>query len=175
MRECCNDKNDLIEEEFKATLLSCVEDSIRGILEEDGTLSNGVASDIRQLVELAKDIEFDDNKSFFSKVAAVTEGRCNSKFMDNLLDKLSTKGAANGLNTEEITERLINVLGSKGPLQEAFKEMVANNPDFADQVLMNLAREDQMNATANGTANAIDLLHSAIARTVGREMSGTVG
>ena len=53
---------------FKAILLSCIEDSIRGILEEDGTISNGLMNDIKELVNLAKELEFDENQSFFSKV-----------------------------------------------------------------------------------------------------------
>ena len=48
--------------------MSCIEDSIRGILEEDGTISNGLMNDIKELVNLAKELEFDENQSFFSKV-----------------------------------------------------------------------------------------------------------
>ena len=78
LKECCSDNSLNFEEsKFKSTLLSCIEDSIRGILEEDGTLSNGLMEDIKELVVLAKDLEFDENQSFFAKVSAVTEGRCN--------------------------------------------------------------------------------------------------
>ena len=31
--------------------------------------------DIKELVNLAKELEFDENQSFFSKVEAVTEGK----------------------------------------------------------------------------------------------------
>jgi len=60
---------------------------VRGILEEDGMVSGGRIEDIRSLVRLAKDLEFDDNESFFAKVVAVTEGRCGSKFMNDLLTR----------------------------------------------------------------------------------------
>ena len=50
--------------------------------------------DIKELVNLAKELEFDENQSFFSKVEAVTEGRCNSKFMDTLLKNLKTATTA---------------------------------------------------------------------------------
>ena len=43
--------------------------------EEDGTISNGLMDDIKELVNLAKELEFDENQSFFSKVEAVTEGK----------------------------------------------------------------------------------------------------
>ena len=55
LKECCSDNSLNFEEsKFKSTLLSCIEDSIRGILEEDGTLSNGLMEDIKELVVLAK-------------------------------------------------------------------------------------------------------------------------
>lgn len=163
LKDCCSNAHDFDERGFKDTLLAYVEDSIRGILEEDGTMSNGLAHDIKELVELAKDIQFDDNKSFFSKVTAVTEGKCNGKFIDNLLDKLASNGSVDELNNEEVRDKLVNVLGSRGPLQEAFKEMMDSNPDFIKDVLINLAKEDQSSVQHT---SAVDLLHNAIVRTV---------
>ena len=56
LKECCSDNSLNFEEsKFKSTLLSCIEDSIRGILEEDGTLSNGLMEDIKELVVLVID------------------------------------------------------------------------------------------------------------------------
>jgi hypothetical protein len=60
---------------------------VRGILEEDGTVSGGKMEDIRALVRLAKDLEFDENESFFAKVINVTEGRRGSKFINDLLTR----------------------------------------------------------------------------------------
>ena len=48
-------------------------------------MSGGRMEDMRSLIRLAKDLDFDDNESFFAKVVAVTEGRCGSKFMSDLL------------------------------------------------------------------------------------------
>ena len=74
---------------FRSILNASIEESVRGILEEDGMVSGGRVEDIRSLVRLAKDLEFDDNESFFAKVVAVTEGRCGSKFMNDLLARFS--------------------------------------------------------------------------------------
>jgi hypothetical protein len=52
----------------RSILSSSIEESVRGILEEDGTVTRGRSEDIRALVRLAKDLEFDDNESFFAKV-----------------------------------------------------------------------------------------------------------
>ena len=50
---------------------------------------------------------FDENQSFFAKVEAVTEGRCNSKFMDTLLKNLrtATTSAEKQLGTSELLAR----------------------------------------------------------------------
>ena len=63
--------------------------------------------DIKELVNLAKELEFDENQSFFAKVEAVTEGRCNSKFMDTLLKNLrtATTSAEKQLGTSELLAR----------------------------------------------------------------------
>ena len=109
--------------------------------EEDGTISNGLMDDIKELVNLAKELEFDENQSFFSKVEAVTEGRCNSKFMDTLLKNLktATTAADNQLQnlggTNELLARLINILAPRLHLQSGFKEMCSNNPEFVQEVL----------------------------------------
>lgn len=106
LKECCSD-NDVEEARFKTILLSCIEDSIKGILEEDGIIPNGLMDDIKELVNLAKELEFDENQSFFAKVEAVTEGRCNSKFMDTLLKNLrnATTSAEKQLGTSELLAR----------------------------------------------------------------------
>ena len=79
----------------------------KGILEEDGIIPNGLMDDIKELVNLAKELEFDENQSFFAKVEAVTEGRCNSKFMDTLLKNLrtATTSAEKQLGTSELLAR----------------------------------------------------------------------
>ena len=65
---------DINEDNFKAVLLSSIGDSIKGILEEEGIDSRGLFEDIRDVVKLAKDLGFDENESFFSKVAALLGG-----------------------------------------------------------------------------------------------------
>lgn len=164
LKECCSDKHkdDLREEEFKEALLDCIEESIQSIFGEDGVISNGIFEDIQQLVKLAKDLEFDENQSFFSKVAAVSEGRCNSKFVNNLMNQLEEHGGASKIDTEEIASKLINVLGSKSELQEAFKEMSEKNPDFIKEVLEQLSHEDRH--STNG--NTVELLQNAIVKAV---------
>lgn len=163
LKECCTDKDDLEEVAFKATLLGCIEDSIKDILGEDGTMSAGVTQDIKELFKLAKEINSDSNKSFFAKVSAVSEGRCNSKFMDTLLSKLSSSGRMNGMCTEDMLAKIINIMGSRMPLQEGFKDMMENNPDFMQEMLKNLAKEGKKHG---GNVNAVDMLHSAIVKAV---------
>ena len=135
LKECCSGNSDLANVEegrFKSILLSCIEDSIKGILEEDGIMSNGLFEDIKELVQLAKDLDFDENQSFFAKVAAVTEGRCNSKFMDTLLNNLrdGNSDASGGVHmaTSELLTRLINILAPRLHLQSGFKELSSSNP-----------------------------------------------
>ena len=87
------DKKSVKKEAFTKALLACAEDSIRGILEEDGTVPAGDAkAEVAQLVELAKDIDFGENASFLAKVEAVAEGRVNSKIMDELMQGLDENG-----------------------------------------------------------------------------------
>jgi len=78
------------DESFKTALLSNIGESIKGILEQEGIDSKGIYEDIKDVVKLAKDLGFDENDSFFSKVAALTEGRANSVFMSSLLEKLKS-------------------------------------------------------------------------------------
>ena len=78
------------DESFKTALLSNIGESIKGILEQEGIDSKGSYEDIKDVVKLAKDLGFDENDSFFSKVAALTEGRANSVFMSSLLEKLKS-------------------------------------------------------------------------------------
>ena len=78
------------DESFKTALLSNIGESIKGILEQEEVDSKGIYEDIKDVVKLAKDLGFDENDSFFSKVAALTEGRANSVFMSSLLEKLKS-------------------------------------------------------------------------------------
>ena len=124
--------------------------------------------DIKELVNLAKELEFDENQSFFSKVEAVTEGRCNSKFMDTLLKNLktATTAADNQLQnlggTNELLARLINILAPRLHLQSGFKEMCSNNPEFVQEVLECLKGDP---ADIEGFT-AIDILHHAITKVI---------
>ena len=83
-----NDSQEVINEnDFKTILLSSIGDSIKGILEEEGTPycnvfllfrflsitkvfilgidSRGLFDDIKDVVKLAKDMGFDESESFF--------------------------------------------------------------------------------------------------------------
>ena len=102
-----------------------VEDSVRGILEEDGIAASGsMGEDIRQLFDLAKDLGSSGKESFFSKVSEVTEGRRSGKFMESLLSSLSATGKLKkgGMNTEDILAKMINIMGSRVTLQEGFRD-----------------------------------------------------
>ena len=166
LKECCSDNSSNLEEsKFKATLLSCIEDSIKGILEEDGTLSNGLMDDIKELVTLAKDLEFDENQSFFAKVEAVTEGRCNSKFMDTLLKNLRSATSENKIGTSELLTRLINILAPRLHLQSGFKELSSDNPEFVQEVLDCLKGDPR---DIEGFT-ALDILHHAITKVINQK------
>lgn len=163
LKECCSDSADGLEEsKFRSTLLSCIEDSIRGILEEDGTLSTGLMNDIKELVTLAKELDFDENQSFFAKVEAVTEGRCNSKFMDTLLKNLRSSSSEKHLATSELLTRLINILAPRLHLQSGFKELSSEDPDFVQDVLDCLKGDPR---DIEGFT-AIDILHHAITKVI---------
>ena len=162
LKECCSgDASRFDGDKFNAILLSCIEDSVKGILEEDGVLSNGVWHDIKELVKLAQELDFDENKSFLAKVEAVTEGRCNSKFMDTLLRSLQSDN--NHFAHNELLTRLINILAPRLELQSGFKELSHDNPDFVQDVLNCLKGKDPMEVQG---FNAIDLLHHAITKVI---------
>ena len=160
----CHAQEDMTNEKFKSVLLSSIGDSIKGILEEEGIDSRGLFEDIKDVVKLAKDMGFDENESFFSKVAALTESRANTVFMTSLLNKLK-HGAAQGLNhnfdMNHLLMQLINVLSPRLHLQNGFRQMAATSPDFIHEVLEFLKTHD--NDALSGYS-AIDILHSAISK-----------
>ncbi len=166
LKECCSDRTELEGRAFRAALLGCVEESVRGVLKDDGVVpSGGLEEDMRELVRMARDLEPGENGSFFAKVAAASEDRCNGKFIESLLEELSsgaTDAEALG-GAEAVVERLSSIMGqAKVPLREAFGEMVEKNPDFLRDMLRNLAEEDRESANMN----AVDLLHNSVVRTV---------
>ena len=110
LKECCADDAPMNEENFKAALLSNIGESIKGILEQEGIESKGLHEDIKDVVKLAKDLGFDENDSFFSKVAALTEGRANSVFMSSLLQKLKDGSGKNNINFD-MNDLLCQLIG----------------------------------------------------------------
>ena len=97
------------EESFKSALLSNIGESIKGILEQEGIESKGLYEDVKDVVKLAKDLGFDENDSFFSKVAALTEGRANSVFMSSLLEKLKS-GSGKPNNNFDMNDLLCQLI-----------------------------------------------------------------
>jgi hypothetical protein len=164
LKECCENADDVEERKLKATLLSCIEDSIRNILQEEGVVPKGLIEDIKELIQLAKDLEFEGNQSFFAKVAAVTEGRCNSQFMNTLLRNFSEKaGLPNfGFDLGELLNRLIQILAPRFHLQRAFHIMSHNRPNIVKDVL-NTLKTDVRDIEG---FTAIDILHHAIAKVI---------
>merc|ERR1712223_592953 len=160
LKECCEGSDDIEERKLKATLLDCIEESIRNILQEEGVVPKGLIDDIKELIQLAKELEFEGNQSFFSKVAAVTEGRCNSKFMNTLLKNFKEKaGLPNfGFDMGELLNRLIQILAPRLPLQQGFQIMSGARPELLKDVLEVIKSEGQNIAGGN----AIDILHNAI-------------
>ena len=110
LKECCADDAPMNEENFKSALLSNIGESIKGILEQEGIESKGLHDDIKDVVKLAKDLGFDENDSFFSKVAALTEGRANSVFMSSLLQKLKD-GSGKNNNNFDMNDLLCQLIG----------------------------------------------------------------
>ncbi len=114
-------------------------------------------------MRLARDLEPGENESFFAKVAAVSENRCNNKFVETLMGKLGSSGQKKvDLETlggeAAVVEKLSSVMAqAKVPLGEAFKEMVERDPRFLESVLDNLVSEGSAN-----NMDAVDLLHSAV-------------
>jgi hypothetical protein len=166
LKECCENADDVEERKLKATLLSCIEDSIRCILQEEGVVPKGLIDDMKELIQLAKDLEFEGNQSFFAKVAAVTEGRCNSQFMNTLLKNFSEKaGLPNfGFDLGELLNRLIQILAPRLHLQRAFHIMSHNRPNIVRDVL-NTLKGDVRDIEGY---TAIDILHHAIVKVINR-------
>ena len=166
LKECCENADDVEERKLKATLLSCIEDSIRSILQEEGVVPKGLIEDIKELIQLAKDLEFEGNQSFFAKVAAVTEGRCNSQFMNTLLRNFSEKASLPnfGFDLGELLNRLIQILAPRLHLQRAFHIMSHNRPNIVRDVL-NTLKGDVRDIEG---FTAIDILHHAIAKVMNR-------
>ena len=162
LKECCENAEDVEERKLKATLLSCIEDSIRNILQEEGMVPQGLVEDIKELIQLAKDLEFVGNQSFFAKVAAVSEGRCNSKFMNTLLKNFSEKANLPnfGFDMGELLNRLIQILAPRLHLQRAFHIMSMNRPDLIKDVL-NTLKGDIRDIEGY---TAIDILHHSIVK-----------
>ena len=166
LKECCDNAEDVEERKLKATLLACIEDSIRNILQEEGMVPKGLVEDIKELIQLAKDLEFVGNQSFFAKVAAVSEGRCNSKFMNTLLKNFSEKANLPnfGFDLPELLNRLIQILAPRLHLQRAFHIMSMNRPDIIKDVL-NTLKGDVRDIEGY---TAIDILHHSIAKVMNK-------
>ena len=110
LKECCADDAPMNDEKFKTALLSNIGESIKGILEQEGIESKGLYEDVKDVVKLAKDLGFDENDSFFSKVTALTEGRANSVFMSSLLQKLKS-GSGKPNNNFDMNDLLFQLIG----------------------------------------------------------------
>jgi len=166
LKECCDNGEDVEERKLKAVLLDCIEESIRNILQEEGVVPKGLIEDIKELIQLAKDLEFEGNQSFFSKVAAVSEGRCNSKFMNTLLTNFKEKsGLPNfGFDMNELLNRLIQILAPRMHLQQGFHIMSMNTPDLVKDVL-NTLKGDIRDIEGY---SAIDILHHSICKVMNR-------
>ena len=112
LKECCADEVPMNDATFKSALLSNIGESIKGILEQEGIESKGLYEDIKDVVRLAKDLGFDENDSFFSKVAALTEARANSGFMSSLLEKLKSSSgkSSNNFDMNDLLCLCINLI-----------------------------------------------------------------
>merc|ERR1719228_294962 len=166
LKECCDNADDVEERKLKAVLLECIEESIRNILQEEGVVPKGLIEDITELIQLAKDLEFEGNQSFFTKVAAVSEGRCNSKFMDTLLKNFKEKaGLPNfGFDMGELLNRLIQILAPRLTLQQGFHMMTIARPELINDVLAII----KSSASDMEGLSAIDILHNAICQVINR-------
>ena len=162
LKECAENADDVEERKLMVTLLNCIEDSIRSILQEEGMVPKGLIDDIKELIQLAKELEFVENQSFFAKVAAVSEGRCNSKFMNTLLKNFTAKANMPnfGFDLNELLNRLIQILAPRLHLQRAFHIISMNRPDFIKDVL-NTLKGDPRDIEG---FTAIDILHHASAK-----------
>ena len=162
LKECCDNADDLEERQLKAVLLDCIEESIRNILQEEGVNPKGLIEDIRELIQLAKELEFEDNQSFFAKVAAVSDGRCTSKFMNTLIKNFKEKAALPnfGFDIKELLNRISQILVPKYLLQQGFHIMSLNMPDLVKDVLNTL----KVDIGDIDEHSAIDILHAAICK-----------
>ncbi len=69
LKECSSmDDGKINEARLRAILSAGIEESVRGILEEDGIVPTGRKDNLRELIRLAKDLQFDDNESYFARV-----------------------------------------------------------------------------------------------------------
>ena len=162
LRECCDSGDDLEERQLKAVLLDCIEESIRNILQEEGVIPKGLIEDIRELIQLAKELEFEGNQSFFSKVAAVSEGRCSSKFMNTLIKNFKEKANMPnfGFDMKDLLNRLTQILSPRMLLQQGFHILSSTMPDLVKDVLSTL-KGDIRDIEGN---SALDILHYAIGK-----------
>ena len=162
LKECCDGGDDLEERRLKAVLLDCIEESIRNILQEEGVVPKGLIEDIRELIQLAKELEFEGNQSFFSKVAAVTEGRCSSKFMNTLIKNFKEKASLPnfGFDMKDLLNRLTQILSPRMLLQQGFHILSSNMPELVKDVLGAL-KGDIRDIEGN---SALDILHYAIGK-----------
>lgn len=162
LKECCDNGEDVEERQLKAVLLDCIEESIRNILQEEGVIPKGLIEDIKELIQLAKELEFEGNESFFSKVAAVSEGRCSSKFMNTLIKNFKEKASLPnfGFDMKDLLARLTQILSPRMLLQQGFHIMSGNMPDLVKDVLSTLKCEIR---DIEGNS-ALDILHYAIGK-----------
>ena len=162
LKECCDSGDDLEERQLKAVLLDCIEESIRNILQEEGVIPKGLIEDIKELIQLAKELEFEGNESFFSKVAAVGEGRCSSKFMNTLIKNFKEKASLPnfGFDMKELLNRLTQILSPRLLLQQGFHILSNNMPELVKDVLSTL-KGDIRDIEGN---SALDILHYAIGK-----------
>ena len=162
LKECCDNGDDLEERQLKAILLDCIEESIRNILQEEGVIPKGLIDDIKELIQLAKELEFEGNQSFFSKVAAVSEGRCSSKFMNTLIKNFKEKASLPnfGFDMKDLLNRLTQILSPRMLLQQGFHILSSNMPDLVKDVLGSL-KGDIRDIEGN---SALDILHYAIGK-----------
>ena len=162
LKECCDGGDDLEERQLKAVLLDCIEESIRNILQEEGVIPKGLIEDIKELIQLAKELEFEGNDSFFSKVAAVSEGRCSSKFMNTLIKNFKEKANMPnfGFDMKDLLNRLTQILSPRMLLQQGFHILSGNMPELVKDVLGAIKAEIR---DIEGNS-ALDILHYAIGK-----------
>ncbi|CAB4061505.1 unnamed protein product [Lepeophtheirus salmonis] len=130
LRESSDSHIDFEESQFKETLLAYIEESIQGILEEEGIPSSGMENDIKKLIDTAKGLSVDENRNFFARVTALTEGRCNEQFMENLMRTLSSSSLSNvrsKMDLQELFTTLVTILSPRQDLQNGFKQIAISH------------------------------------------------